>query len=79
MGNFLDRFSLKGRVAVVTGASEGIGEAIALGLAEAGADMIVCSRREERLKAVKAEIEKIGRKAEIFVLDVCKIHDIEKP
>ena len=62
MGDDLNRFSLTNRVAVVTGASEGIGEAIALGLAGAGADVIVCSRREEKLKGVKAEIEKRGRR-----------------
>lgn len=78
MGNFLDRFSLAEKVAIVTGASEGIGEAIALGLAEAGAKVVICSRREEKLKNVKAEIEKMGGKADFFVLDVCKLGDIEK-
>ncbi len=78
MGNFLDRFSLSGRVAIVTGASEGIGEAIARGLAEAGADVVLCSRREEKLKNVMVEIEKTGGKADLFVLDVCKLGDIEK-
>ncbi len=78
MGNFLDRFSLSGRVAIVTGASEGIGEAIARGLAEAGAEVVLCSRREEKLKDVKAEIEKAGGKAGLFVLDVCKLGDIER-
>lgn len=78
MGDYLSQFSLANKIAAVTGASEGIGEAIALGLAEAGADLIVCSRREERLKEVKAAIEKMDRKAEIFVLDVCKVRDIQK-
>ncbi len=78
MGNFLDRFSLAEKVAIVTGASEGIGEAIALGLAEAGAKVVICSRREEKLKNVKAEIEKMGGEADFFVLDVCKLGDIEK-
>ena len=78
MGNFLDRFSVKGRVAIVTGASEGIGEGIALGLAEAGADVVICSRREEKLGNVKAQIERTGRKAEFLVMDVCKIGDIER-
>jgi len=73
LGEHLSQFSLTNRIAVVTGASEGIGEAIALGLAEAGADVIVCSRREEKLKEVKSEIEKMGRRAEVFVLDVCEL------
>ena len=62
MGDYLNQFRLDGRVAVVTGASEGIGRTIALGLAEAGADVIVSSLREEKLKEVKAEIEKMGRR-----------------
>ena len=66
MGDRLNRFSLTDRVAVVTGASDGIGKAIALGLAEAGAHVVVCSRREEKLKEVKAEIEKLGRRSEFF-------------
>lgn len=78
MGDLLNRFGLTEKVAVVTGASEGIGRALALGLAEAGADVIIGSRREEKLKEVKAEIEKIGRRAEVFVLDICKLKDIQK-
>jgi 2-deoxy-D-gluconate 3-dehydrogenase len=78
LGDLLDRFSLSGRVAVVTGASEGIGKAIALGLAEAGAAVMICSRREEILKGVKAEIERMDRRAEVCVLDVCRVGDIEK-
>lgn len=62
----------------MTGAGEGIGRDIAIGLATAGADVIVCSRREQKLQEVKAEIENLGRKSELFVLDVCKVNDIEK-
>ena len=64
-------------MAVVTGASEGIGRAIALGLAEAGADVIISSRREEKLKEVKSEIEKMGRRAEVCLLDICRLSDIK--
>lgn len=77
MKDFRDQFSLAGRLAVVTGASEGIGWELSLGLARAGADVVVCSRREEKLKELKTEIEKIGRKSEIFALDVCKLENIE--
>ncbi len=66
MGDRLNRFSLTDRVAVVTGASDGIGKAIALGLAEAGAHVVVCSRREEKLKEVKAEMRKTGPKVGVF-------------
>ncbi len=76
MGDYLNQFRLDDKVAVVTGASEGIGRAIALGLAEAGADVIISSRREEKLKEVKSEIEKMGRRAEVCLLDICKLNDI---
>lgn len=59
----LSRFSLEGKVAVVTGGSRGIGRAIALGLAEAGADVVVTSRKLPDLETVAAEIGKRGRKA----------------
>jgi len=73
----LSQFELTDKVAVVTGASEGVGKYIALGLAGAGADVIVTSRREHKLKEVKAEIEKTGRKSDIYVMDVSRITDIE--
>lgn len=72
----LDRFGLTDRVAAVTGASEGIGRDIALGLAGAGVDVVICSRREGALKDVKAEIEQLGRRAEVCVLDVCRLDDL---
>jgi len=78
LGDHLNQFRLTGRVAVVTGASEGIGRAIALGLAEAGAEVIISSRREEKLKEVQAEIKKMGRRAEVCLLDICKLTDIRK-
>ena len=46
----LDRFRLDGKVAVVTGASSGLGVAFAEGLAGAGADIVICARRAERLR-----------------------------
>jgi len=51
-------FSLKGKVAVVTGASRGIGEAIARGLAENGADLVISARKQESLDPVAAAIAK---------------------
>jgi 2-deoxy-D-gluconate 3-dehydrogenase len=76
--DLLKQFSLEGKVAVVTGASEGIGEALARGLAEAGAEVMLCSRRAAKLEAVKADIERTGRRAEVFALDVCKLGDIQR-
>lgn len=78
MSKYLNMFNIQNRVAVVTGASDGIGRDIAIGLAEAGANIIVCGRRKQKLEEVKAEIESLGRRAEIFVFDVCKVNEIEK-
>ena len=58
-----DRFDLTGRVAMVTGGSRGLGHAMALGLAEAGADVIVASRKLDACEATVAEVEALGRRA----------------
>ena len=61
---------LEGRVALVTGASQGIGKGIALELAKAGATVALAARNEAKLADVKSEIEAAGGKAETFALDV---------
>ncbi|MFI5956178.1 SDR family oxidoreductase [Cryptosporangium sp. NPDC051539] len=66
----LERFRLDDRVAVVTGAGRGIGAATAVGLAEAGADVLITARTEEQLRAVADQIAATGRKAEIVVADL---------
>jgi NAD(P)-dependent dehydrogenase (short-subunit alcohol dehydrogenase family) len=58
-----DRFDLTGKTALVTGASRGIGEAIARGLAEFGAQVMVSSRKQEAVEAVAAALVKEGRQA----------------
>ncbi len=63
-------FSLAGRRAIVTGASRGIGMALAGGLAAAGADVAICGRALERLDACRRAIAATGRKAVPFALDV---------
>lgn len=59
----LELFSLEGKVAVVTGASRGFGRAIAKGLAESGADVVLAARTQSALEELAAEIEALGRKA----------------
>jgi len=63
-------FSLEGRVAVVTGASVGLGAGLAEGLAAAGAHVVLAARREERLRELAAELEARGAKALAVACDV---------
>jgi NAD(P)-dependent dehydrogenase (short-subunit alcohol dehydrogenase family) len=70
-------FSLQDRVAIVTGASRGIGEAIALRMAEAGASVVLAARKPEALQAVVARIEAAGGKALAVPAHTGKAPDIE--
>jgi NAD(P)-dependent dehydrogenase (short-subunit alcohol dehydrogenase family) len=63
-------FSLSGCKALVTGASRGIGEALAVGLAEAGADVAVAAREDSALRAVAAAIAAAGRRSAAVAIDV---------
>ena len=62
--------SISGKVALVTGAGQGIGRAIALRLARDGADIAIADVNEEKMKAVAEEVNKIGRRATTFKVDV---------
>ena len=56
-------FDLSGKVAIVSGGGSGIGRQMATGLAEAGADVVLCARKVERCEEAAAEIEKLGVRA----------------
>jgi NAD(P)-dependent dehydrogenase (short-subunit alcohol dehydrogenase family) len=71
----LDRFRLDGKVAIVTGASSGLGVAFAHGLADAGADVVVAARRVERLEEVAAAVEGRGRRCLAVRADVAEPGD----
>ena len=73
----LDRFRLDGKVAIVTGASSGLGVAFAKALAEAGADVALGARRVERLDETKALVEAAGRRAIAVATDVAKPEDCQ--
>src|SRR5947208_16257229 len=70
MSNIIDLFSRDGSVAIVTGASSGLGVAFAIGLAEAGADVAICARRVDRLQETKAKVESTGRRCIAVEADV---------
>ncbi len=72
----LEYFNLEGKTAIVTGASYGLGRAMAVGLAEAGADVVVISRKLKNLKEVKKEIENLGREVLPVKCDVSRLADI---
>ena len=69
-------FSLKNKVALITGASRGIGQAAAIGMAQAGADLAIASRKLPDLEKAAAEIQKTGRKCLPIATHAGKIEEI---
>jgi NAD(P)-dependent dehydrogenase (short-subunit alcohol dehydrogenase family) len=69
-------FSLSGKVAIVTGGSRGIGRSIAIGLAEAGADVAIAARKPEALAEAKAAVEATGRRALAVPTNVRRSEDL---
>jgi 2-deoxy-D-gluconate 3-dehydrogenase len=72
----LPSFRLDGRLAVITGASDGIGRAFALAYARSGAEVVLVSRTREKLLEVHRSVEAVGGKAHVITADVGKIGEI---
>lgn len=70
-------FDLTGQVAIITGGSRGIGKAIALGFADAGADVVVASRKLPDLEEVAREVTNLGRRSMAIAAHVGKMEDIK--
>ena len=70
-------FNLKGRVAVITGASSGLGKQMARGFAEQGADLVILARRVEKLEELKVELEEKGVRVLPVICDVTSTEDID--
>ena len=74
----LSCYDLSGLKAMVTGASKGIGEACAIALADAGAELVLVSRTKKDLEKVKSKIDDSGGKASIFVADISSMKSVKK-
>jgi 2-dehydro-3-deoxy-D-gluconate 5-dehydrogenase len=74
----MDEFNLAGSVAIVTGGNGGIGRGIALGLAQAGADIALAARNAAKLAATRAEVESLGRRCLAISCDVTVRADIDR-
>jgi NAD(P)-dependent dehydrogenase (short-subunit alcohol dehydrogenase family) len=77
MTSLMERFSLAGKVAVVTGASSGLGVAFAAGLAEAGADLALGARRESKLADTAKLVAAAGRRSVTVATDVARQPDCQ--
>ena len=73
----MTRFDLAGKVALVTGGSRGLGRAMVLGFAEAGADVVIASRKLEACEAVAREVEALGRAAMPYACHVGQWDQLE--
>jgi NAD(P)-dependent dehydrogenase (short-subunit alcohol dehydrogenase family) len=72
--NVLEQFKLNGKVCIVTGASRGLGRAMAIALAEAGADVVVTARSEAAIEETAGDIRALGRRA---LAVSCDVHNMQ--
>jgi len=77
VANVKELMSLEGRVSVVTGGATGLGLQMALGLAEAGSNPVICSRKIENCEQAAREIAKTGVKALAVACDVTQADQVE--
>ena len=70
-------FNLTGRVAVITGASSGLGRQMSIAFAKQGAEVVVMARRVQKLEEVRKQIEEMGRKCLAIECDVTNVEDID--
>ncbi|WP_070119738.1 SDR family oxidoreductase [Bacillus marinisedimentorum] len=75
--NVKELFNLAGKTAIVTGGGRGLGQQIAEGLAEAGANVVVCSRKEDACREVSEELKKIGAESFAMKCDITNPADIK--
>ncbi|WP_044895637.1 SDR family oxidoreductase [Bacillus alveayuensis] len=75
--NVKDLFDLTGKTAIVTGGGRGLGEQMSIGLAEAGANVVVCSRRVENCQAVSEKIRELGVQSLALKCDVTNPDDVK--
>ena len=71
-------FDLTGKVAIVTGASRGLGQSMAKALAQAGADVVLAARTMARLEELAQSIEQCGRKALPLRCDVGRYEEVQR-
>jgi len=76
--NSLKLFNLTGKVSIVTGGGDGLGRMIAMGLGEAGSNIVICSRKLEKCETTAHEIEKLGVRALAIKCDISRDGDIDR-